>query len=137
MANDKVSDSELLSAIYYEIQATDYETRSLISEQRSEADLAYTSEYTAGVRPNTGMSSIIINSLQPAVDTLTTYLSNIFTSDQETVVFYSDDDDKEKAEKARELTRVINDVIHKQNNGYMIINRLIKMPSYIRPVFVR
>lgn len=128
MAKDEgVSESELLAALYYELSATDYETRSLISEQRSEADLAYTSEFTAGVRPNTGMSSIIINALQPAVDTLTTYLSNIFTSNQETVVFHCDDpDDREKAEKAKELTEIINNVIHKENQGYVIINRLIK-----------
>ena len=78
--HDDIKDNQLVKSIYEETAASEYESRSLLSEQRSEADLAYTSEYTAGTQPNTGLSSILINAFQPAVDTLTTYISNIFTN---------------------------------------------------------
>ena len=122
--HEAVTDDELVAAIDFEVSNADYEGQSQISEQRSEADLAYTGQYTNGTFPTTGMSSILINTLQPAVDTLTTYLTKIFCSDQETVVFSSHDE--KMAEMAREITRAVNDVIYKENDGYEVINRWIK-----------
>ena len=119
--HNAMNDDELIAAITYEVSAADYEGQSLISEQRSEADLAYTSQFTDGTYPSTGMSSIIINTLQPAVDTLTTYLTKMFCSDKETVVFSGDN-----AELMSSVTSVVNNVIHKDNNGYEILNRWIK-----------
>ena len=119
-----VTDDELVSAIDFEVSNADYEGQSQISEQRSEADLAYSSEFTQGTFPTTGMSSILINVLQPAVDTLTTYLTKIFCSDQEAVVFSSDDE--EQAELAREINKEVNRIIYKENDGYFVINRWIK-----------
>ena len=121
---DKPTDEELVAAVHQEVSQADYEGSSLLSEQRSEADLAYTSEYTQGTQPNSGMSSIIINAFQPAVDTLNTYLSNIFTNKKDTVVFSSED--PEKAQIAREVSKMINGCIHKKNPGYTVINRWIK-----------
>ena len=122
--NEKLTDDQLVAAVRREMSTADYEGQSLLSEQRSEADLAYTSEYTRGTEPNSGMSSILINAFQPAVDTLTTYISNIFTNDKETVVFGSDDEELKEA--ARMVSKRINMEIHKRNSGYAVINRWIK-----------
>ena len=122
--HEAISDDELVSAIDYEVSAADYEGQSEISEQRSEADLAYSSLATNGVFPNTGMSTVIINTLQPAVDTLTTYLTKLFCSDKETVVF--DPTNQNAAQYAEMATKVVNHVIHKENRGYEVMNRWIK-----------
>ena len=122
--HDKLTDDELISAIDHEVSSADYEGQSEISQQRSEADLAYSGQYTNGTSPTTGMSSILINTLQPAVDTLTTYLTKMFCSDHEAVVFSSDK--QEKSEFARMASMRVNEVVFKENNGYKIINRWIK-----------
>lgn len=103
--HEALTEDELVSAIEYEVAASDYEGQSEISEQRSEADLIYTGQYTRGTYPTTGMSSILINGVQPGVDTVTTYLTNIFCSDQETVVFSSNDE--EFADDARLASQVV------------------------------
>ena len=41
--HDDIKDNQLVKSIYEETAASEYESRSLLSEQRSEADLAYTS----------------------------------------------------------------------------------------------
>ena len=122
--NKKLTDAELVSIINQEMSQADYEGQSVLSQQRSQADLAYTSEYTNGVFPTTGMSSIVINTLQPAVDTLTTYITKLFCSDRETVIFSPRDSDLYG--EAEEITKIVNDIIHKDNNGYEIINRWVK-----------
>ena len=122
--HEALTEDELVSAIEYEVAASDYEGQSEISEQRSEADLIYTGQYTRGTYPTTGMSSILINGVQPGIDTVTTYLTNIFCSDQETVVFSTNDE--EFAEEARVASEVVNAVIHNHNDGYKILNRWIK-----------
>ena len=60
-----VTDDELVAAIDFEVSNADYEGQSPISEQRSEADLVYTGQYTNGTFPTTGMSSILTNPNTP------------------------------------------------------------------------
>ena len=120
----KETDSELIARINHEIATADYEGQSEISGQRGAADLAYTSQYTEGVYPETGMSSVLINTLQPTVDTLTTYMSKVFNSDHETVVFNGDR--AEVTDFAKEATEAVNHVIHKENPGYTVLSRWFK-----------
>ena len=121
---EKVTDDELVSYVFAGIANADYETTSEISEQRSEADLAYTGEFTRGTEPNSGMSSIIVNAYQPAVDTLTTYISNAVTEKRQAVVF--EVEDEAMAKEAADVTKILNDCVYKHNDGYTVINRWIK-----------
>ena len=122
--NVKVSDDELVSIVMEEVGTADFEGTSQLQAQRAEADLAYTSEFTQGTEPNTGMSSIIINAYQPAVDTLTTYVSNAVNEKRKAVVFQADAQEYNQA--AAQITDVLNDCVYKKNSGYSIINRWIK-----------
>ena len=122
--NNKITEDDIVSRINGEISDADFQGQTTLSAQRKESDLAYTGQITQGLNATTGMSSILINVLQPAVDTLTTYLTKVTCSDRETVVFSPKDEDL--FENARAITDRVNDVIHKDNRGYEILNRWIK-----------
>ena len=121
---DKIDDDRLVAIVFEEMAQADYEGNNELSEQRAEADLAYTGQYTPGTAPNTGMSTILINAYQPAVDTLTTYLSNAVNEKRKAVVFHSENDNL--APMAEEVTNILNNCVYKKNNGYTVINRWIK-----------
>ena len=122
--HEKMTDDELLQQIRESIAAADYSGTNELSFQREQSTRAYNGVLTDGLEPTTGMSSIINNKIQPAVDTLTTYLTKIFCSDKETVVFSPEN--PEVAPAAKQMTSMVNHVIHKQNDGYKVINRWIK-----------
>ena len=122
---DKLTDEELVSRISEEVGAADYSGTNEISFQRQQSTRAFHGELSDGLVPMTGMSSIVNNKIQPAIETLTTYLSKIFTSDQDTVVF-SPTSEMFTSDAASQITTVVNHVIHKKNQGYNIINRWVK-----------
>ena len=120
----KITEEDIVSRINGEIDTADGQGQSTLSEQRKEADLAYAGQTTQGMGATTNMSSIIMNVMQPAVDTLTTYLTKVTCSDRETVVFAPTDEDM--FENANLITDRVNNVIYKDNSGYKVINRWIK-----------
>ena len=122
---DKLTDEELVSRISEEVGAADYSGTNELSFQRQQSTRAFHGELSDGLAPMTGMSSIVNNKVQPAIETLTTYLSKIFTSDQDTVVF-TPTSEKFPSVAAHQITDVVNHVIHKKNEGYNIINRWVK-----------
>ena len=122
--HEKMTDDELLAQIREEVAAADYSGTNELSFQREQSTRAYNGVLTDGLQPTTGMSSIVNNKIQPTVETLTTYLTKIFCSDTETVVFNTDND--QMVPMANQTTRMVNHVIHKQNDGYKVINRWIK-----------
>ena len=132
---NKVTDDELIQVIFEEISAADYEGASELKEQRAEADLAYTGEFTPGTEPNSGMSSILINAYQPAVDTLTTYISNAVNEKRKAVMFQVEDEELKSS--ASELTTMLNNCIYKKNKGYTVINRWIKDAFLHKTAFVK
>ena len=77
-----------------------------------------------GLQPTTGMSSIVDNKCQPAIESLTNYLTKVFCSDTDTVVFSATTEEMYPA--AEQITKLVNHVIHKQNDGYKVLNRWIK-----------
>ena len=121
---DKIDDDQLVAIVFEEMAQADYEGNNELSEQRAEADLAYTGQYTQGTQPNTGMSTILINAYQPAVDTLTTYLSNAVNEKRKAVMFQVDDENM--APMASKISDILNNCIYKKNKGYTVINRWIK-----------
>ena len=122
---DKLTDEELVSRIAEEVGAADYSGTNELSFQRQQSTRAFHGELSDGLAPMTGMSSIVNNKIQPAIETLTTYLSKIFTSDQDTVIF-SPTSEVVPTDAAKQITKVVNHVIHKKNPGYNVINRWIK-----------
>ena len=121
---DKMTDDELLQHIREEVAAADYSGTNELSFQREQSTRSYNGVLTDGLQPTTGMSSIINNKIQPAVETLTTYLTNIFCSDKETVMFSPTSEQLYPA--ADQMTKIVNHCIHKKNDGYKLINRWIK-----------
>ena len=102
----------------------DYEGTSSLSFQREQGQMAYAGQATAGLQPTTGMSSILDNKIQPCVEILATYMTKIFCSDKETVVFNPSVPQMFPA--AEQAMKLANHVIHKSNNGYEVINRCVK-----------
>ena len=122
--HEKVTDDELLAAIQEELAAADYSGTNELSFQREQSTRSYNGVLTDGLQPTTGMSSVVNNKIQPAIETLTTWQSNIFCSDSETVIFSSTNE--KMAPVAEQTTKVVNHFLHKVNPGYEIINRWIK-----------
>ena len=120
----KVTDDELLGIIKSEAGHEDSDSDSLLSQQRKDSVICYQGGISPGLGASTGGSSTIFNLTQPAVDTLATYMTKIFCSDDDTVMFVPSD--SKLAPIAKMVTRVINDIIHKDNNGYEIMNRWFK-----------
>ena len=120
-----LNDDEIVQHIQQEKSEADYDGTNTLSYQREQSTRAYNGvDFPDGLAPTTGMSSIVINKVQPAVETLSTYLTNIFTGDKETVIFNPTSPDLGDA--AKQATMLANHLIHKSNNGYHIISRWIK-----------
>ena len=83
-----LDDDMVVQSILQEVAEADYDGTNALSYQREQSTRAYNGvDFPDGLQPTTGMSSLVINKVQPAVETLTTYLTKIFCSDKETVVF--------------------------------------------------
>ena len=120
-----LSDDEVVQHIQQEKAEADYDGTNTLSYQREQSTRWYTGvDFPDGLQPTTGMASVVINKVQPAVETLTTYLTNIFCSDKETVIFNPTDPNMGQA--AKQATMLANHLIHKSNSGYTIFNRLLK-----------
>ena len=85
--HEPMTDEQLVTAILTEKSQADVQGVNLLSYQREQADRMFTGQLTDGLEPTTNMSSVILNATRPVVNTLTTYLTKIFCSDKETVVF--------------------------------------------------
>ena len=121
----KLLDDEIVQQILQEVAEADYDGTNALSYQREQSTRAYNGiDFPDGLQPTTGMSSIVINKVQPAVETLTTYLTKIFCSDKETVVFNPTNPNIGAA--AKQSTMLANHLLHKTNEGYRVINRMIK-----------
>ncbi len=120
-----MDDDMIVQFIQQEKSEADYDGTQALSYQREQSTRAYTGvDFPDGLAPTTGMSSVVINKVQPAVETLTTYLTRLFTSDKDTVMFNPTNPDSGSAGK--QTTMLANHLIHKSNNGYQVINRWIK-----------
>ena len=115
-----MTDEELLAALANEKSTADYQGVNILTYQREQADRWYAGLETDGLEATTGGSRIIMNHARPFVNTLTTYLSKIFCSDKETVVFTPYD--PHMSPVAKQAMKVVNHVIHKENDGYSILN---------------
>ena len=120
--HDKMSDAELIALINQEKAIVDHESTNLLEYQREAADIAYTGGETEDVVANKGRARVIDNAIQPAVDSLCTYLTKTFCSDKETIVFTPTNPNLGPV--AKQTMMVVNHILHKMNNGYDIFNRL-------------
>ena len=122
----KVSDSQLLSYIQDEISNTQTNTLSELAFQRIESNKAYANDNTIRTEPTTGMSTIPFLFTPSVCDTLVMYMSKIFCSDKETVVYNPTDKSKEAVIAAKQLQQAVNEVLHKKNRGFDIITDLFR-----------
>lgn len=137
--HEKVTDDMLVALIEQEKAALNTEGLGVIEAQRAAANLAYAGVYTNDLAPSSGMSTILINVVQPVVDTLWSHCTNVAASDKESVVFMPSANKMHpilmpngetipvsSSKVAEQTTKIINHVIHKQNDGYDIISTGIK-----------
>ena len=124
MANYDQKESELLARLREEISSADYSGTNELSFQREQSTRAYNGVLTDGLEPTTGMSSLVNNKVQPVVEALSDYVARVFISDQETVAFSPTS--KELHPAAKQLTKMVNHVIHKQNSGSSLISMWLK-----------
>ena len=133
---EPMGDDEIVQFIQQEKSEADYDGTNALSYQREQSTRAYAGvDFPDGLNPTTGMSSIVINKVQPAVETLTTYLTNIFCSDKETVVF--NPTNPELGDMSKQATMVANHIIHKTNHGYNFITRMIKDAAINKTAIVK
>ena len=119
-----MDDAAIVSRIDELKSRTSYEGTNALSAQRIQSTNAYTGGNVLGTEPTTGMSSVIDNKVRPAVEILSTYMTKIFASDKETVVFTPTN--AQYSEAAKQAMMLANHVIHKSNNGYNFISRCTK-----------
>ena len=120
-----MDDDKIVQFIQQEKAESDYDGTSTLSYQREQSTRAYSGvDFPDGLQPTTGMSSVVINKVQPAVETLTTYVAKPYVSDKEPVVFTPTNG--ALGPVADQTSMLANYVIHKANPGYNIISRWIK-----------
>ena len=119
-----LSDEELASLIRQELTFIETDSWSLLSQQRinSTAQFEHTINYDH--KFTEGLSNVIMNFTGPAVDTLSTYLTKIFCSDKDTVVFNPTQPQLQSA--ADQAMKMVNNVLHKKNNGYKVFSSCFK-----------
>ena len=115
-----MTDQELVASLAYEKSTADVQGVNVLSQQREQGDRWYAGLATDGLQPTTGGSKVIMNKVRPVTNTLTTHLSKIFCSDKETVVFTPYDPNK--SDVAKQAMKLVNHVIHKENDGFSILN---------------
>lgn len=137
--HEAVTEDILVALIEQEKAALNTQGLGVIEAQRAAANLAYAGVYTNDLAPSSGMSSVLINVVQPGTDTLTSHLGNIICSDDELVVFHPSSYQKHPikfpdgqvipvgSEKVSEqTTKLVNHVLFKMNDGHEVFMTAIK-----------
>ena len=120
-----MDDDMIVQFIQQEKSEADYDGTNALSYQREQSTRAYTGvDFPDGLQPTTGMSSVVINKVQPAVETLTTYVTKPFVSDKETVVYNSAN--PAFGQLSKQASMLANHIIYKSNMGYDTIVRWVK-----------
>ena len=119
-----LSDEELASLIRQELTLIETDSWSLLSQQRINATAQFEHTINYDHKYSEGLSNVVMNFTGPSVDTLSTYLTKIFCSDKDTVIFNPTSvEDKEAASQAMKM---VNNVLHKKNNGYKVLSSCFK-----------
>ena len=119
-----LSDDELVNLVLGFKSASENKDFDELVRQRAEANLAYAHNDKELFPPTTNMSSVMMNLMTPAVDTLTTYMTRTFCADKEVIKFSPTN--MEASDAAKQAEMMVNHVIFKENNGYDIFNRAFK-----------
>ena len=123
---EKVTDDQLLSYIQDEISNSHANTLDELSLQRIQSNQSYVNDNTARTVPSSGMSSVPFFFTPSVCDTLTMYMSKIFCSNKETVVYNPSSKTEADLLSAKQLQAVVNEVLHKENRGFEIITDLFR-----------
>ena len=124
MPDKELKDSELIRILNSRKSEADFFDQNELSTQRQLSNYAYTNLQERALKPTTNSTKVIVNKVKPAVDTLTAYLTKIFASDKETVAFTPST--PELSDVSKQIMGMVNHVVHKENNGYRLINRWVK-----------
>lgn len=122
--NQDEKDLELLRVLQSRKSEADFYDQNQLSTQRQLSNYAYTGLQERLLQPTSGLTSVLVNRIKPSVDTLTAYMTKIFASDKETVVLNAHN--PQASGYSSQLMDMVNHIIHKQNNGYTLMNRWVK-----------
>ena len=130
MHHEKVTEDILVALIEQEKAALNTQGLGVIEAQRAAANLAYAGVYTNDLAPSSGMSSVLINVIQPATDTLTSHIGNVICGDQKIVEFEPSVHTVHEVQMpdgqmipvksqrvAEQASMLVNHVLFKMNNG--------------------
>ena len=122
----KVSDQELVRMIEDEIVQVRTESFDLISDQRIDSNYSFANLITTTTEPMTNMSAVKFYFTPQVVQTLVMHGSKVFCSNKNTVEFSSPSPDPMTREAAKQLSMMVNHVIHNENDGFEIITELLR-----------
>ena len=122
----KMTDSELVSKVNAEVALCNTQSESYLSDQRINSNYSFANEYTTYTSPTTGMSGVKLNFTPSVVNTLVMYNSKVFCSNKDTVKFSTSMKDPNAHMGAEQLGAAVNNIIHRQNNGFDIISEMLR-----------
>ena len=122
----KVDDVELVSMINGELFGVRTNAFSLLSSQRIDANYSFANQQTSFTVPTTNMSRVNFFFTPQVVNTLTMHQSKIFCSDKKTVDFMPASQDPQITAGAKQLSMMVNTVLHRSNPGFDIITEMFR-----------
>ena len=122
----KVDDGQLVSMVNGELFGVRTNAYSLISSQRIDANYSFANQQTSHTVPTTNMSGTIFSFSPSVVNTLTMHQSKIFCSDKKTVDFMPASKDEVISAGAKQLSMMVNTVLHRSNPGFDIITEMFR-----------
>ena len=117
-----LTDEDLVSIIDQEKAELTTEGLGILEQQRSQSNLAYQGEFSAGIT-HSSMSSIIIDPVKPAVDTHTAFVANPFT--RKDAISMSPTNPMMKP-VAEQVNKLVNYCLHRMDHCGMSGQELIK-----------
>ena len=122
----EITDNDLVGRVIQEREYADTQSESFLADQRINSNYAFTNNDTQYTIPATGMSGTKFFFTNQVTNTLVMYLSKQFCSDKRTVEFNPTNVTAESAEAAKQLERMVNDVLHRKNDGFDIISSMLR-----------
>ena len=122
----KMTDDELVAKVNAEVSLCNTQSESYLSDQRINSNYSFSNQQTTFTAPTTGMSGIKFFFTPSVVNTLVMYNAKIFCGNKDTVEMMARSTDQNVQMAAQQLSAAVNNVIHRQNNGFDIITELLR-----------
>ena len=122
----KMQDSQLVAMVNGELSQVRTNSFDLLSDQRINSNYSFANQHTATTQPTTAMSRVNFYFTPSVVNTLTMHQSKIFCSDKRTVEFLPAGKDEVLQVGAKQLGKMVNTVLHRENPGFEVITEMFR-----------